>query len=68
MAAGVEPGARVGTHCIGDYTDLAVGSDNVFHALWTDTNNVQNVVWWYGFEFAPTAVHQQGVVTASGNY
>ncbi len=53
---------------IGDYTGLAVGSDNVFHAFWTDTNNVQNVVWWYGLEFVPTAVHQQDVVTASGNY
>ncbi|HEX9077354.1 MAG TPA: sialidase family protein, partial [Anaerolineae bacterium] len=31
---------------IGDYTALAVGSDNRFHALWTDTNNVQSVVWW----------------------
>jgi hypothetical protein len=53
---------------IGDYTALAVGSDNSFHALWTDTNNVQNVVWWYGLEFVPTAIHQQDVVTASGNY
>jgi hypothetical protein len=39
---------------IGDYTDLAVGSDNTFHAFWTDTNNKQNVVWFYGFEFTPT--------------
>ena len=53
---------------IGDYTDLAVGSDNTFHALWTDTNNVQTVVWWYGLEFAPTPVHQQDVVTARGNF
>ncbi|OLB90467.1 MAG: hypothetical protein AUI15_24825 [Actinobacteria bacterium 13_2_20CM_2_66_6] len=53
---------------IGDYTDLAVGSDNTFHAFWTDTNNVQNVVWWYGLEFVPTPVHQQDVATASGNY
>jgi len=52
---------------IGDYTDLAVGSDNTFHAFWTDTNNVQTVVWWYGLEFVPTAVHQQDVVTASGS-
>jgi hypothetical protein len=29
---------------IGDYTSLAVGSDNVFHAMWTDTNNKQAVV------------------------
>ena len=30
---------------IGDYTDLAVGFDNVFHAIWTDSNNKQNAVW-----------------------
>jgi len=53
---------------IGDYTDLAVGSDNTFHALWTDTNNVQTVEWWYGFHFTPTKVHQQDVVTASGKF
>jgi hypothetical protein len=53
---------------IGDYTDLAVGSDNTFHALWTDTNNRQTVVWWYGLEFEPTLVNQQDVVTAAGNY
>ncbi len=51
---------------IGDYTDLAVGSDNVFHALWTDTNNKQNVVWFYGYEFEPTSINQEDVVTASG--
>lgn len=53
---------------IGDYTDLAVGSDNTFHALWTDTNNVQTVEWWYGLHFTPTKVHQQDVVTAAGNF
>jgi hypothetical protein len=53
---------------IGDYTGLAVGSDNRFHALWTDTNNVQTVEWWYGLQFVPTLVHQQDVVTASGSY
>jgi len=51
---------------IGDYTDLSVGSDNVYHALWTDTNNKQNVVWFYGFEFIPTLINQEDVVTASG--
>jgi hypothetical protein len=51
---------------IGDYTDIAVGSDNVYHALWTDTNNKQSVVWWYGFQFAPTTINQEDVVTASG--
>jgi hypothetical protein len=52
---------------IGDYTDLAVGSDNVFHALWTDTNNKQSVVWFYGFQFVPTSINQEDVVTASGS-
>jgi hypothetical protein len=51
---------------IGDYTGLAVGSDNVFHAFWTDTNNKQTVVWFYGFEFVPTTLNQEDVVTASG--
>jgi hypothetical protein len=51
---------------IGDYTGLAVGSDNVYHALWTDTNNKQTVVWFYGFEFTPTVINQEDVVTASG--
>jgi hypothetical protein len=51
---------------IGDYTDLSVGSDNTFHALWTDTNNKQNVVWFYGFEFVPTLINQEDVVTAHG--
>jgi hypothetical protein len=52
----------------GDYTDLAVGSDNVFHAFWTDSNNRQTVVWFYGFEFVPTPINQEDVVTARGNY
>ncbi|MFT3894034.1 MAG: sialidase family protein [Anaerolineales bacterium] len=51
---------------IGDYTGLSVGSDNTFHALWTDTNNKQSVVWFYGFEFVPTLINQEDVVTASG--
>jgi hypothetical protein len=51
---------------IGDYTGLSVGSDNVFHALWTDTNNKQTVVWFYGYEFVPTILNQEDVVTASG--
>jgi hypothetical protein len=52
----------------GDYTDIAAGSDDVFHALWTDTNNVQSVVWFYGFEFVPTSIHQQDIVTAAGSF
>ncbi|HEV2236885.1 MAG TPA: sialidase family protein [Ktedonobacterales bacterium] len=51
---------------IGDYTDIAVGSDNAYHALWTDTNNKQTVVWFYGFQFVPTPINQEDVVTASG--
>lgn len=53
---------------IGDYTSLAVGSDNVFHAFWTDTNNKQTVVWFYGLQFVPTVLNQEDVVTASGSF
>ncbi|HSC48680.1 MAG TPA: sialidase family protein [Gaiellaceae bacterium] len=53
---------------IGDYTSLAVGSDNAFHAFWTDTNNKQTVVWFYGLEFVPTVINQEDVVTAAGNF
>jgi hypothetical protein len=52
----------------GDYTDMSANSTGTFHAFWTDSNNVQNVVWWYGFEFVPTPIHQQDVVTNSGNF
>jgi len=53
----------------GDYSDIAVGSDNAFHAFWTDTNNQQAVDWWYGFEFAAgTITNQQDVVTRAGNF
>src|SRR2546426_7878578 len=51
---------------IADYTHLAVGSNDVFHAVWTDTNQEQSVTWWFGFEFVPTTVHQQDIVTAAG--
>jgi len=51
---------------LGDYVGLAVGSDNVFHAIWTDTNNRQTLTWFYGFDFVPTPINQQDVVTASG--
>jgi hypothetical protein len=51
----------------GDYTDLAVGSDGTSHAFWTDSNNVQNVVWFYGAEFTPTPIHQEDVVIRSGH-
>jgi hypothetical protein len=49
---------------IGDYTDLSVDSNDVFHALWTDTNEKQQVVWFYGLEFIPTTINQEDVVTA----
>jgi hypothetical protein len=52
----------------GDYTDLSVGSDNVFHALWTDSNNKQTVRWFYGVEFTPTLINQEDIVTASGSF
>ncbi len=53
----------------GDYTALAAGSDGAFHALWTDSNNVQDVHWFFGFEFAAgTRTHQQDVVTRSGSF
>jgi hypothetical protein len=51
----------------GDYTDMTAGSDNVFHAFWTDSNNEQYVHWFYGLEFTPTTlIHQQDVVTGAG--
>jgi hypothetical protein len=52
----------------GDYTDIAVGSDNVFHALYTDSNARQTVVWFYGFEFVPTLINQEDVVIAHGAF
>jgi hypothetical protein len=52
----------------GDYTDIAAGSDGAFHALWTDSNNVQSVVWFYGFEFVPTNIHQQDIATVAGSF
>jgi hypothetical protein len=52
----------------GDYTDLAVDGTGAFHALWTDSNNVQNVVWFYGAEFTPTPINQEDIATASGAF
>ena len=53
----------------GDYTDIAAGSDNNFHALWTDSNNVQTVDWFGGFQWSPgTNVHQQDVVVKNANF
>lgn len=52
----------------GDYTDIAAGSDDVFHALWTDSNNEQTIVWFYGTQFVPTLINQEDIATASGSY
>jgi hypothetical protein len=52
----------------GDYTDIAAGSDNAFHAFWTDSNNKQSVVWFYGLEFVPTPINQEDVAVANGNF
>jgi hypothetical protein len=52
----------------GDYTDIAVGSDDTFHAFWTDSNNLQTVVWFYGAQFTPTSIHQEDVATDSGSF
>jgi len=60
--------SQFGGGFIGDYTDIAVGSDNVFHALWTDTNNKQTVTWWYGYQFVPTQINQEDVVVASDSF
>jgi hypothetical protein len=52
----------------GDYTDIAAGPDDTFHALWTDSNNVQSVVWFYGAQFVLTPIHQEDIATASGTF
>ncbi|MBO0840681.1 MAG: hypothetical protein J2O49_07670, partial [Sciscionella sp.] len=49
---------------IGDYTDLAVGSDGVVHPLWTDTSNEQTVTHWLGKTYNPgVLITQQDVAT-----
>src|SRR5438876_1142932 len=54
---------------IGDYTDIAAGSDDRFHAFWTDTNDVQSIDWFVGFEWqAGTRVHNQDVVVLSNSF
>ncbi len=60
--------SQFGGGFIGDYTDIAVGSDDFFHALWTDTNNKQTVTWWYGFLFVPTTINQEDVVVDSDSF
>jgi hypothetical protein len=51
---------------IGDYTGIAVGSDGVFHATYTDTNNVQTLHSWFGVDFGSVPVHQQDIVMVNG--
>jgi hypothetical protein len=53
---------------IGDYTGMAVGSDDVAHPLWTDTNNSQQATWFFGTNFGGILVNQQDVVTARVAY
>ncbi|GAC1686323.1 MAG: sialidase family protein [Candidatus Dormibacteraceae bacterium] len=57
-----------GGRFFGDYTDIAAGSDDAFHALWTDSNNQQTVVWFYGAQFVPTLINQEDVATASDSF
>jgi hypothetical protein len=51
----------------GDYTDMSIGSDGAIHAFWTDSNNKQTVVWFYGLEFVPTPINQEDVIVWNGN-
>lgn len=48
---------------LGDYTDMSVGSDEVAHPLWTDTNNTQTVNWFYGTNFGGIPANQQDAVS-----
>ena len=57
-----------GVGFFGDYTDIAAGSDDVFHALWTDSNNRQTVVWFYGAQFVPTLILQEDIATAADSF
>ena len=57
-----------GGRFFGDYTDLVAAPDGTFHALYTDSNNVQTLTWFYGLHFVPTPIHQQDIGTATGNY
>ena len=57
------------TTFIGDYTDLAVGSDGNFHALWTDTNNKQTINWFFGSNAnAGAVINQQDVAVFNGHF
>jgi hypothetical protein len=52
----------------GDYTDIAYGSDGTLHAFWTDSNNKQTVVWWFGLQFVPTPINQEDVAVWNGTF
>ena len=57
------------TTFIGDYTDLAVGSDGIFHAYWTDTNNKQTLDWFLGTEANKgRVINQQDVAVFNGSF
>ncbi len=62
------PSSRSSGGFFGDYTDITVGPDNVFRALYTDSNDLQTAVWFYGFQFVPTSIHQEDIVTVSGSF
>ncbi|HMC17485.1 MAG TPA: hypothetical protein VKI18_17750, partial [Albitalea sp.] len=53
---------------IGDYTDIAAGSDGRVHASWADTNGQQTIHWWYGTDFGSLAANQQDAVTWSDGF
>jgi hypothetical protein len=59
---------RARSYSCGYRASAAAGSDDVFHALWTDSNNKQTVVWFYGTEFVPTLINQEDIATVSGSY
>jgi hypothetical protein len=53
---------------IGDYTDMAAGSDGVAHPLWTDTNNAQKAYWFAGTNFGGILISQQDIVSNRVTY
>lgn len=60
---------QFGGQFIGDYTGLAAGSDEQFHAFW-NTTSVQLTGWWFGTNYTGLNVYQnqQDVVTAAGQF
>ncbi|HYK91543.1 MAG TPA: sialidase family protein [Acidobacteriota bacterium] len=51
---------------IGDYTGLAVGTDERFHAFW-NTTTPQTIDWWFGtHSLMGVVTNSQDVVTAAG--